>query len=151
MELRKLLEPEGGKKSPTSPKESKAKLPEGNEEPTEQDQEKLEKERALREERDEIDSELAKIESAKRAAEQAAKGAMTEDYPLPVRTDQRVNTVIFGPGVKCGIPDLVKAVSKERRKGLVDFADILEWLKMNGKSNLAEAAEKNLADKENEL
>ncbi len=65
--------------------------------------------------------------------------------------ENRVNALIYGPPTKCGIPKLAHAVAKERRKGLIDFGDLLEWLKVNGKSNLAEAAEKNLADKESEL
>ena len=59
--------------------------------------------------------------------------------------------MLYGPPTKCGIPKLAEAISKSRRKGLINFSEILEWLKMNGKSNLAEAAEKNLAEKEGEL
>ena len=137
-----------GKKSPASPKDAGSPKPA---EPTEEDEAKLERERGLRTEKDEIESELAKLESAKKAAEMAAKGNLQEEYPLPVKSESRVNSLLYGPATKCGVPKLAEAICKQRRKGLINFADILEWLKMNGKSNLAEAAEKNLADKEGEL
>ncbi len=52
-ELKKLLEQEGGKKSPTSPKDGGATSPkDGPMEPTEEEQERLERERVLRTEKD---------------------------------------------------------------------------------------------------